>query len=89
MGCAAIVSAIVMLFFSLAGQADAAHGVSIDGNLKYSAGFSAFAYTSPDARKGGALVLHSVGSFDKMNPFTLKGEAPLGLEMPDSRMELR
>ena len=81
MGCAAIVSAIVMLFFSLAGQADAAHGVSIDGNLKYSAGFSAFAYTSPDARKGGAWVLHSVGSFDKMNPFTLKGEAPLGLEM--------
>jgi len=27
------------------------------------------------------LVLHEIGSFDKMNPFTRKGEAPYGLEM--------
>ncbi|MCF6239371.1 MAG: extracellular solute-binding protein, partial [Candidatus Marinimicrobia bacterium] len=37
-------------------------------------------YTSPDALKGGSLVLHSLGGFDKMNPFTLKGIAPYGLE---------
>jgi hypothetical protein len=30
--------------------------------------------------EGGKLVLHSIGSFDKMNPFTLKGEAPFGME---------
>ncbi|MDK9707771.1 MAG: extracellular solute-binding protein [Desulforhopalus sp.] len=56
------------------------HGVSLDGQVKYAKGFSRFAYTSPDATKGGTLVLHDIGSYDKMNPFTLKGEAPMGLE---------
>jgi microcin C transport system substrate-binding protein len=57
----------------------AAHGVSIDGNLKYPEGFSRFEYTSAEARQGGALVLHDLGGFEKMNPFTLKGSAPRGL----------
>ncbi len=58
----------------------AAHGVSIDGNLKYPKTFRHFSYVSPDAVKGGTLILHDLGSFDKMNPFTLKGNAPYGLE---------
>ncbi len=58
----------------------AAHGVSIDGTLKYPPGFSHFAYTSPEAVKGGSLILHDLGGFDKMNPFTLKGSAPFGLD---------
>jgi len=57
-----------------------AHGVSIDGRLKYGPGFDHFAYTSSAAVKGGNLVLHDLGGFDKMNPFTLKGTAPMGLE---------
>ena len=59
----------------------AAHGVSIDGSLKYPLGFKQFDYTSPESSKGGKLVLHQIGSFDKMNPFTRKGEGPYGLEM--------
>ncbi len=58
----------------------AVHGVSIDGKLKYPAGFSHFDYTSPAATKGGSLTLHDLGSFDKMNPYTLKGTAPFGLD---------
>jgi microcin C transport system substrate-binding protein len=58
----------------------AAHGVSIDGKLKYPAGFSQFDYTAPHAKKGGTLTLHDLGSFDKMNPFTLKGSPPFGLD---------
>ena len=57
----------------------ASHGESLDGTLKYPPDFERFAYTSPDAQKGGKLVLHDLGSFDKLNPFTLKGAAPLGL----------
>lgn len=56
------------------------HGVSIDGKLKYSKDFTHFDYVAPNAVKGGELVLHDIGSFDKLNPFTLKGEAPLGIE---------
>ncbi len=59
----------------------AAHGISIDGSLKYPPDFKQFDYTSPDSVKGGKLILHQIGSFDKMNPFTRKGEAPYGLEM--------
>ena len=57
----------------------AAHGISIDGKLKYKPGFKQFDYTSEQARKGGSLILHDLGSFDKMNPYTLKGSAPSGL----------
>ncbi len=58
----------------------AAHGLSIDGNLLYAQGFDHFEYTSPEAKKGGELVLHAIGSFDKMNPYTLKGTTPFALE---------
>ncbi|KPK30426.1 MAG: peptide ABC transporter substrate-binding protein [Nitrospira bacterium SG8_35_1] len=63
-----------------ASRSFAAHGISIDGKLKYPPDFKRFDYTSSQARKGGALVLHDLGSFDKMNPFTLKGSAPSGLD---------
>ncbi len=59
----------------------AGHGISIDGNLKYPSDFKQFEYVSEEATKGGKLLLHENGSFDKMNPFTLKGTAPFGLEM--------
>ncbi|WP_457574687.1 extracellular solute-binding protein [Desulfolithobacter sp.] len=74
---------IFLTFFCLFApiQALAAHGISLDGKLKYPADFTRFDYTSDKARKGGSLILHDLGSFDKMNPFTLKGSAPFGLEM--------
>jgi microcin C transport system substrate-binding protein len=59
----------------------AAHGISIDGKLKYPPDFKQFDYASDQAQKGGALVLHDLGSFDKMNPYTLKGSAPSGLDI--------
>ncbi|OGQ95435.1 MAG: peptide ABC transporter substrate-binding protein [Deltaproteobacteria bacterium RIFOXYD12_FULL_57_12] len=78
-GCSLIV---VALLFELAAAPPlrAAHGVSIDGRLKYPAGFKQFEYTSEKAVKGGQLLLHDIGSYDKLNPFTLKGMAPAGLE---------
>ncbi|MDT8334834.1 MAG: extracellular solute-binding protein [Desulfurivibrionaceae bacterium] len=64
-----------------ADAASAAHGISIDGEVKYPVDFKKFGYTSDRAVRGGDLVLHSLGGFDKMNPYTLKGEAPDGLTM--------
>jgi microcin C transport system substrate-binding protein len=71
---------VLLLFAGLVPElSHAAHGVSIDGQLKYAKNFSRFEYTSPEAKIGGTLVLHDLGSFEKMNPFTLKGSAPRGL----------
>ncbi len=71
---------IVLFVCCLASPLYATHGISIDGKLKYSSDFQQFDYTSAQAVKGGQLVLHDLGSFDKMNPFTLKGTPPLGLD---------
>ncbi|MEO5345938.1 MAG: extracellular solute-binding protein [Magnetococcus sp. YQC-9] len=67
---------ILCLLFPLTSQALAAHGISLDGTLKYPADFKGFDYTSAETKPGGTLNLHAIGSFDKMNPFTLKGSAP-------------
>jgi len=57
----------------------AAHGYAIWGELKYPAGFTHFDYVNPQAPKGGDLRLVSnlrTSTFDKYNPFTLRGSAP-------------
>lgn len=57
----------------------AAHGYALWGELRYPPGFPHFAYVNPDAPKGGELRLVSnlrVSTFDKYNPFTLRGNAP-------------
>ncbi|MDR7305166.1 extracellular solute-binding protein [Rhodoferax saidenbachensis] len=57
----------------------AAHGYALWGDLKYPAGFAQFDYANGNAPKGGELRLVSnlrVSTFDKYNPFTIKGTAP-------------
>jgi len=57
----------------------AAHGYALWGDLKYPPDFPHFAYVNPQAPKGGELRLVSnlrVSTFDKYNPFTIKGSAP-------------
>jgi microcin C transport system substrate-binding protein len=51
------------------------HGTSLFGDVKYPAYFKHFEYVNPDAPKGGKLRIHTIGSFDSLNPFTYKGEA--------------
>ncbi len=57
----------------------AAHGYALWGDLKYPPGFDHFDYVNADAPKGGELRLVSnqrTSTFDKYNPFTVKGSAP-------------
>lgn len=51
------------------------HGYSYFGNLDYPADFSHFSYVNPDAPKGGELSLSASGTFDSLNPYTVKGRA--------------
>lgn len=63
----------------LATTAWAAHGYALWGDLKYPSNFAHFDYVNPQAPKGGELRLVSnlrVSTFDKYNPFTLRGSAP-------------
>ena len=49
------------------------HGISVFGDLKYPPGFTHFDYVNADAPKGGEIKLQSVGTYETVNPFILKG----------------
>lgn len=55
------------------------HAVALHGNVKYGPDFTHLDYVNPDAPKGGTLKLHSIGTFDSLNPFVVKGTPAAGL----------
>ena len=57
------------------------HGLSMYGDFKYSADFTHFQYANPEAPKGGVFKRASIGSFDSLNPFIVKGNAAAGISM--------
>jgi microcin C transport system substrate-binding protein len=64
----------VLAPFARAADTVTSHGISLYGDpLKYPAGFSHFDYINPDAPKGGTVKLSTIGTFDNLNPFILKG----------------
>jgi microcin C transport system substrate-binding protein len=69
----------LVLGLGVSASAWAGYGYALWGDLKYPAGFSHFDYVNPAAPKGGELRLVSnlrSSTFDKYNPFTIKGSAP-------------
>ena len=61
---------------------DAAHGLSLFGDLKYGPDFPHFDYVNPSAPKGGLLHLATVDTFSTLSPFTLKGVSAAGAGLP-------
>jgi microcin C transport system substrate-binding protein len=55
------------------------HGLALFGDLKYPAGFQHFDYVNPAAPKGGSVKYAATGTFDTLNPFTLKGQPAAGV----------
>jgi microcin C transport system substrate-binding protein len=55
------------------------HGLSLYGTLKYPPDFKHFDYVNPNAPKGGHVKYEAIGTFDTLNPFTLKGVAAAGV----------
>lgn len=66
----------VAVFLCLCGSiAWSANGLGMGYQPKYGDQFAHFDYANPLAPKGGNITLAAMGSFDKLNPFTLKGSA--------------
>ena len=58
-------------------QAEASHGLSTFGDLKYGSGFAHFDYADPAAPKGGRIVTigtSGLTTFDSFNGYILKGD---------------
>lgn len=63
------------------------HCIALYGECKYKLGFAHFDYVNPAAPKGGTLKLSESGTFDTLNPLTLKGvKAPALLPIFESLM---
>jgi microcin C transport system substrate-binding protein len=70
---------VALLLCAFAPLTWGAHGYSLWGELKYPPSFAHFDYVNAQAPKGGELRLVSnqrMSTFDKYNPFTIKGSAP-------------
>ena len=57
---------------------ESVHGIAMHGSLKYPPDFSHFDYVNPDAPKGGRFREASIGTFDSLNPFIVKGTVAEG-----------
>ena len=51
------------------------HGLSMHGELKLPDNFEHYNYAAPNALKGGTLRQGQIGSFDSLNPFSIRGNA--------------
>jgi microcin C transport system substrate-binding protein len=81
-GCGALF--LVALLLTDPAAAERSHGLSAFGDLSYPADFSRFAYTDPEAPKGGAFSLVGWGgvtTYNSLNNYILKGDAAQGLEL--------
>ncbi len=72
-------AALVVLALPGLTLAEPAHGIAMYGQPALPPDFVSLPYANPDAPKGGRVVFGESGSFDSLNPFIIKGNAPAGL----------
>jgi ABC-type oligopeptide transport system substrate-binding subunit len=73
--------------FARAGEADPLYdGLAMHGKPKYNAAAGHVDYANPDAPKGGTLRQAAIGTFDTLNPFSIKGKAAEGLNLVYDRL---
>jgi peptide/nickel transport system substrate-binding protein len=68
--------ALACLLATASAKAEQVHAIAMHGLPKHASGFSYFPYVNPSAPKGGRLVIGTLGTFDSLNPFIIKGVSP-------------
>jgi len=63
---------------ALADEPAPRHAIAMHGEPKYGPDFAHFDYVDPNAPKGGEVRLSAIGTYDTLNPFTLRGVAAAG-----------
>lgn len=72
---ASVASGALCLATMATAETIVSHGISTFGDLKYEADYQHLEYVNPEAPKGGEISVWAFGSFDSMNPYTLKGRS--------------
>ncbi len=68
---------------------DGIYGLAMHGQTKYSADDAHLTYANPDAPKGGHIKMSAIGTFDTLNPYALKGQAPENMNLVYDRLMRR
>ncbi|HML10549.1 MAG TPA: extracellular solute-binding protein, partial [Stellaceae bacterium] len=71
----------LLLAAGRAAKAAITYGMSLYGDFKYPPDFKHYDYVNPDAPKGGTMKMESLGTFDTLNPFVVKGVPASGIGM--------
>lgn len=66
---------------ALSGPLKKHHALSLIGEPAYGPEFKHFKWVNPEAPKGGRVRRMAYGTFDSLNPFTIKGNAAAGLSL--------
>ena len=72
----AVILAHFCLVPALAQPSGSKHGLSMYGTPELSPNFNNLPYANPNSPKGGRFTQAQEGSFDSLNPFIIKGNAP-------------
>jgi len=73
---------ILILFLisnNIYAKTNESHAIAMHGEPKYDKDFLHVEYIDTKSTKGGFIVRSAFGSFDSLNPFTLKGTSPAGI----------
>lgn len=65
------------------------YGLAMHGQAKYGPNNTHLDYANPDAPKGGSIKIAAIGSFDTLNPFSIKGKSAQGLNLVYDRLMAR
>lgn len=80
----------VLSFLCFAPHANADDfGLAMHGTPKYDAKDDHLRYANPSAPKDGDIRMQGIGSFDTVNPFSIKGKAAEGLNLVYDRLMVR
>lgn len=74
----ALASVALMIATSFA-AAEPKHGIAMYGEPALPPDFVALPFANPDAPKGGKITFGEGGTFDSLNPYIQKGNAPYGI----------
>lgn len=77
---------ILFLFLAFPARAETLHGLAMHGTPKYGPEADHLDYANPDAPKGGTLTMAGIGTFDTINPYSIKGKAAEGLNLVYDRL---
>ena len=77
--CLRALAATLAITLAAGVHAEPVHGIAMHGEPALPADFTHLPYANPQAPKGGRVTYGFPGTFDSMNPFIVKGNAPRGL----------